>query len=1097
MNPVGTKEHSFDPQQTQTSIYALHELRVGERIAGRFRIESILGVGGMGVVFKAFDEELDVEVALKLLRPEIAVRADAFERFRQELLMARQISSPHVVRIHDLVRHEQHWLISMDYVSGGSLEGWLGSHGRMPIDRALSITRNVALGLAAAHAKGVIHRDLKPANILLTESLDATITDFGVARSAGVAGMTGTGMIVGTPDYLSPEQARGDAVDPRSDLYALGLILFEMLTGRLPFDSGTAAEALAQRIVRAPKPVRSYRKDVPVWVERLVARLLETRPNRRFSSAQDVVAALDRKFLPPALPPARRLAAVAAVVVVLAVAGFGYRQWHTLVTEQARREAALTVELVPLPVASDPQDSSLAHALGAQISEALIDTDHSVADRVRVATRLRYLGFDRADPAEHVDELRESFGAASVLAARLTRSGDGFEVTFDLIGADASGPTRRTERTGAVAFEALAPALAQALGRLGLSVNDLELPRSLAASEAYGGALRRDPETAPLALLDAAIAADPRFAAAWTQRLKLARSALSGVALDALLAESRQGVRDLRGGDAELSRSLIAMMEGRPMDAVERLRALVARHPDDHSARLIYAEALNAAGDSHGALRELETITLADPYNADAWRQLGIVALGMGRAQPAIDEHLLRASVLYTRLGDQRGLADTANAMGVAYERLGQPEPAIESLKRAEALYRALPHPRGVAKAKRNLAWIHATGGDQQLALAELRSAREILQGIDDPEAMAGLLQDEGMIAEEFGDYPAALAAYLDALSLQTALDKKLAVAVLSQHIGHAYLQIGNFQSAKAYLDQALSTSVALDNPAVSIAARLSLALVDMASGDYEVADRRLREALHESQARNFVEAIAVANTELGEIARLLGKPERAFALWDTAGQFFRERGDLRGQVEIASRRAALLADLRRWDEMAKVVAEWVRFSPDTPEQQALLALRQSALQWGTGDHARALTSADAALSLAIQAHSRPIEIEAMLWRARALVALERRTEASEALDRSRAMLADYPQHFLSQFGVVVGTESLVGAEAAAVYRAATETDGRTMPTLLAVALHEAGASALRAAGREADARLADRQARDLLVAVDAASSADLATSDE
>ena len=984
MNPVGTKEHSFDPQQTQTSIYALHELRVGERIAGRFRIESILGVGGMGVVFKAFDEELDVEVALKLLRPEIAVRADAFERFRQELLMARQISSPHVVRIHDLVRHEQHWLISMDYVSGGSLEGWLGSHGRMPIDRALSITRNVALGLAAAHAKGVIHRDLKPANILLTESLDATITDFGVARSAGVAGMTGTGMIVGTPDYLSPEQARGDAVDPRSDLYALGLILFEMLTGRLPFDSGTAAEALAQRIVRAPKPVRSYRKDVPVWVERLVARLLETRPNRRFSSAQDVVAALDRKFLPPALPPARRLAAVAAVVVVLAVAGFGYRQWHTLVTEQARREAALTVELVPLPVASDPQDSSLAHALGAQISEALIDTDHSVADRVRVATRLRYLGFDRADPAEHVDELRESFGAASVLAARLTRSGDGFEVTFDLIGADASGPTRRTERTGSVAFEALAPALAQALGRLGLSVNDLELPRSLAASEAYGGALRRDPETAPLALLDAAIAADPRFAAAWTQRLKLARSALSGVALDALLAESRQGVRDLRGGDAELSRSLIAMMEGRPMDAVERLRALVARHPDDHSARLIYAEALNAAGDSHGALRELETITLADPYNADAWRQRGIVALGMGRAQPAIDEHLLRASVLYTRLGDQRGLADTANAMGVAYERLGQPEPAIESLQRAEALYRALPHPRGVAKAKRNLAWIHATGGDQQLALAELRSAREILQGIDDPEAMAGLLQDEGMIAEEFGDYPAALAAYLDALSLQTALDKKLAVAVLSQHIGHAYLQIGNFQSAKAYLDQALSTSVALDNPAVSIAARLSLALVDMASGDYEVADRRLREALHESQARNFVEAIAVANTELGEIARLLGKPERAFALWDTAGQFFRERGDLRGQVEIASRRAALLADLRRWDEMAKVVAEWVRFSPDTPEQQALLALRQSALQWGTGDHARALTSADAALSLAIQAHSRPIEIEAMLWRARA-----------------------------------------------------------------------------------------------------------------
>jgi len=239
---------------TATGIYSQMDFAAGTVLAGRFRIESILGMGGMGVVYRATDLTLDVPVALKLLRPELAQRADAFERFREELLLARQVSSPRVVRIHDLARHDQHWLISMDFVDGCSLDRRLDRDGAFGVDAALRLARQLAEGLAAAHAKGVVHRDLKPANVLLDADGNAYISDFGVARSLASSGLTRSGTVVGTPDYLSPEQARGDALDARSDLYALGLILYEALAGKQAFGSGTIAEVLAQRMLRTPPP---------------------------------------------------------------------------------------------------------------------------------------------------------------------------------------------------------------------------------------------------------------------------------------------------------------------------------------------------------------------------------------------------------------------------------------------------------------------------------------------------------------------------------------------------------------------------------------------------------------------------------------------------------------------------------------------------------------------------------------------------------------------------------------------------------------------------------------------------------------------------
>ncbi|HJL14399.1 MAG TPA: protein kinase [Sandaracinaceae bacterium LLY-WYZ-13_1] len=265
------------------------ELVTGTTFAGRYVVEAVIGRGGMGAVYRVRDVELDEAVALKLLT---LSSERAIDRFLREVRLARRVTHPNVARTHDLGKHEGVHFLTMELVRGKPLDDRLAERGRLEIDRVKRIGAQVAAGLEAAHAAGVIHRDLKPANILLAEDGRVVLTDFGIARAASTDTKTHeTGALVGTPHYMAPEQVSGRPTDARSDLYALGLILYELATGTLPFDGDNPIAIAVQRLHEAPEDPR-HRAEVPDDLAELVLRCLARAPDARPSSAAEVRRAL-------------------------------------------------------------------------------------------------------------------------------------------------------------------------------------------------------------------------------------------------------------------------------------------------------------------------------------------------------------------------------------------------------------------------------------------------------------------------------------------------------------------------------------------------------------------------------------------------------------------------------------------------------------------------------------------------------------------------------------------------------------------------------------------------------------------------------------
>lgn len=986
-------------QPTATGIYAHMDLAPGTLLAGRFRIEALLGMGGMGVVYRAHDTALDVPVAVKLLRPELATRPDSFERFRQELLLARQVSSPHVVRIHDLAQHEGHWLISMDYVDGEGLDRRI-DQGPLPLEEALRITRQIALGLQAAHARMVVHRDLKPANVLIDREGNTYISDFGVARSLASSGPTlavavavavavagtGTGTVVGTPDYLSPEQARGDTVDTRSDLYTLGLIMHEMLTGMPAFQSATAAEAIAQRLVRAPPPVTRERPDLPDWVARLIERLLRPRPAHRLPNAAAVIQAIDRRAMPRDFRPHRRAWLVSvALLTAVGIAGTWWWMPHDKSAGMTATPPLHRILVTPLGGAGVPASRLVALDAYLRATVSAIPGVASV-DSERTHQALRQLDAAGSDPDPAT--LQRLTVADRTLSSELIQRGGRWHVHAELR-QDHTAPQVLDGLAAADAVDAFRtwltqPALAKALGGNTAAPN-LKVPGEAATLDAFGAVLQqREDDKFPAALtaMRAITGKDRNDPVLWLVQLRLAQTVGDH---DATLDAIEQGQRTASTAPIRLQRVFAAeraLHDGDLPGAIAQWRAQLAETPDDTLADLQLARAQGVGGDFSAAIARLSQLTARDSDDPRAWFELGKFSIMQGDATRAVDDYLVRALVLFKRGRNLFGVAETVNALGIGYGRLGQTSNAEEQYRKAVALQREVGNRRGVATALRNLANVLTMRGAFDEAGSALAQARALTVELDDREGMAAVDNELGVLSEERGDYHGALEAYRRALQGWQQVGDAHGLAQALNDIGFANYQLGRYDDAQSYWQRTAESAAGLGDTG-RVRTGQNLGLLAAARGRWQEARKLQEGALAEAEKQQMPEETAVSRRNLAKLTLLQGDVAGSLAQADKAIALFSQRDDQRGEADTRLLRVQALLAAGAFSEAQRELKLLDAGDPSaSSEQRAGVEIVRAQLALHDGDTQGASAALDRAKPLAHASGVRELQLRVALLRA-------------------------------------------------------------------------------------------------------------------
>src|SRR5579862_1322213 len=426
-------------------------LEPGQLLGQRYEILQILGEGGMGAVYKARDRELNRMVALKVIRPELAGSQAIIDRFKQELLLATQVTHKNVIRIYDLSEAEGMKFITMEFVEGEDLRSLMQEKKKLAPEEAVEIMLQVCRALEAAHSAGIIHRDLKPQNIMRDKSGRILVMDFGLARTLEGDGMTQTGALVGTMDYMSPEQALGKDLDQRSDLFTLGLIFYELLTGKMPYKADSVVASLLKRTQERAAPVSSHDASIPGPLSNIVGKCMEPDVKLRYQTSAEILADLNAwqggraaatlNFPTSSRPWGQTIPwhwiGGGAAVLVLAITGFLYRdKLFNAAPVHTTTGPVVSLAILPFRNASgDPgmdwYSSSIAEMLTTDVGESTSLRTVS-PDRVhQILSDLHMTGNVQFDPAT-LRNISESANADTVVSGQYARFGDQIRIDISL-----------------------------------------------------------------------------------------------------------------------------------------------------------------------------------------------------------------------------------------------------------------------------------------------------------------------------------------------------------------------------------------------------------------------------------------------------------------------------------------------------------------------------------------------------------------------------------------------------------------------------------------------------------------------------------------
>jgi serine/threonine-protein kinase len=726
---VSATEDSLDAatDPTREQMTSRVSFAPGQTFGDRYTVIEEIGAGGMGQVYKAVDRKLGKPVALKLIRPHVAARGGAKERFRRELALAREVTHPNVCRVHDLGEIAGILYISMEYVEGQTLDRLVHSVGHLSPRQAISLGRQICAGLQAVHERAIVHRDLKPGNIMVGRSGQALVMDFGMAYQHGDQRLTDAGVVLGTMAYLSPEQARGQATDPRSDVYAVGLMLYEMLTGRRPPGDGIALPlALREPGERCPPPSR-FAPEVPAALDTLVMRCLEREPARRYASARELEQALDHASavlssasapLPARARPSRSwtalLTAVSAAALV-AAAVLARRSWQAPAVASAPRSVAL----LPLAYEGPKENAYLKDVLPLVVGNAL-----KGSQRLQVAPFASSRTFDPDDDPRLV---ARQLGVQSVVQGKVDVRDESCEVSLRTTAEDGRVLWTRTVQGDLGGLLHRADQLsAEMAGVLGAEATPPRTSRPTQALEDYlrgralleGWDVDRNYARAEEAFARA-IAADPGFAEAhallalarWkhyqeTREPERARRALDSAERAVSLAPALP--------EGHLALGVVELGRGRSAEAAASFQRAQDLAPADDAVCRRIAEAYAALGRHAEAEAMYRRAIDLRPSYWESYNIQGAFFLAQGKLAPA------RAA--FQKVIDLRPDGD------IGYTNLAAAHILGGQLKEAEPLLHAALRIKPSPAVHNNLGFVYYSTGRFDEAAREFRLAVEDLE---------------------------------------------------------------------------------------------------------------------------------------------------------------------------------------------------------------------------------------------------------------------------------------------------------------------------------------------------------------------------------
>jgi serine/threonine protein kinase/tetratricopeptide (TPR) repeat protein len=925
-------------------------LEPGTVLAGRYEILDVLGSGGMGSVYKAKDLELERLVALKVIRPELARNPAIVDRFKQELRLSHRVTHKNVIRMYDLGEDAGLRFITMEFVEGRDLRSMIEERGKLPPAEAVDILQQICRALEAAHAVGILHRDLKPQNIMRDAAGRVVVMDFGLARTIEGDGMTQSGAMVGTMEYMSPEQALGKPLDARSDIFALGLICYEMLTGNMPYRAESALASLIKRTRERADPVTTHDPAIPGALSGIVSKCLETDIEHRYKNTGEILQDLETWRGKEASASLRFHADVpssglsgrwlmftggVALAVALTVGGvFVARRFsHPHGTSQAAQGPTVSLAIMPFyNASSDPSLDWLGSSLAEMLSS---DIGHSANVRMVSPDRLHQVlqdlhisGSSQVDVAT-LRRLGEFTNAQTIVFGQYERVGT--EIRIDTTILNLANDTRAQittqiaqEKELLASVDSLAGEVRQRLGANPEILKDLQAhserpsTSSVEALRDYNAGLqlaRQGHNIDALAQFQAATTADPNFALAFS---KLGET-YSNMGHDDLAETASRHAVELSDSLPAREKYLIEADNARITKDVPKAIAayerLAAENPADTDVQFALAGLYEQASNFSAAKQRLAAVLANDPKNVAGLLASGRVEIKDGNPQGGLD-FLTRALSLAIQLDNQEEKGAILQATGIAYGMLNKPDDALRSFQESLAIKKQIGDKRGAAASLEEIASIQDSTGNSEAALASYKEALAARREIGDKAGIGNTLIDTGSFYHDHGKPDEALKYFTDALQIERELGDESKQALCLNNIGSLRLDKGEYQDALTYLDQGYQLRQKLNVPADLAESEHNLAEANAKLGQYDTALSLYLKAIETRRGINDQRGVAIESDSMAKIFAAQGRYGAALSAMKEALNIFEQSKETTSfTAYIAGGYGDLLSQMGRGDE--------------------------------------------------------------------------------------------------------------------------------------------------------------------------------------